>query len=228
MGDVTDDKAVIDKPVVNEPTAPSAVGGKGKSETPAPVAEVSEAIPNPELENYKKALQQEREQRKAFQKELAGFKSAKEQSRYNPDEYSQWAASPYSQELLIKVAKQELTDFARETLADSRYSNLNSQVKKAILSNVRGFVNEATTDVETAKVDLLDYIERILQDEQSNQTAPRTPTIPVAPLNGGVSESVTTPAEIKSILEKSPLDWTEDEANILEAYHKSQGKKSKK
>lgn len=228
MDDVTDKQVDETKPAESVPATPST---EGETSTPeANSQKVSEAIPNPEVENYKKALQQERERRKTYERDLAAYKSKEQQGKYDPEDYSQWMSHPYSQELLVKVAKQELTDFARETLADERYSSLNSQVKKAILANVRGFVKEATTDVESAKIDLIDYIEEILQDtEAENPVQPVAPQpFQVAAPNAGVSESETTPAEINSILEKSPLDWTDEETNTLEAYQKSQGKKLKK
>ncbi len=183
---------------------------------------------DPERENLKKALKAERDQRREMQREIAKFKAegqVAKQSAINPDNTEQLYADPRFQELLIKVAKQELTDYTREILTDEKYVGIPEVVKKAILKNVRGFVNETTTDPETAKVDILDYIEGLL--EETAQTPPKT-GFPIAATNQGQVQAGTTPDEIAEIASKSMDQITDEEATVLENYLRSQSKKSKK
>lgn len=193
------------------------------TETVAPQAPQERTIPYPRFSEVNQKLRE-------AQKELAAFKAEKESAKYSqndPDYYARLMADPYVQELILKDAKRDLTDFARDTLADEKYASLNPQVKKAILSNARGFVKESTTDVETAKIDLLEWIESILEEDQASQ--PQAPKgFPVASTNAPTAEPAGTPAEIAKIMEKSPLEMSDDEVKVLEGYQGTLEKKSKK
>lgn len=219
-----------------ETTSATPSGDTKTTETPAQAGTVEQTAVsgqelNPESENYKKALQEERSRRREMQREMAQLKAEGQQRKYagtDPDQAAAWFADPRSQELLIKVAKQELTDYTRETLSDTRYSSIPEAVKKAILKNVRGFVNETTTDPETAKVDILDYIESLLE-ETSAATPPVKQGFPIAATNtSAVDEAGTTPAEVQAIMDKSMTEITDDELAVLENYNKTLAKKSKK
>lgn len=238
MDDVTvPEKVDVETQPVETPAAAPTNSG---NETPvAPEAPqgtppvVPEDLSKAENENLKKALHESREREKTARREAAELKSKTAQSKYNPDDYQQWQAHPYSQELLVKVAKQELTDYARETLRDERYSAIPSVVKKAIEKNVRGFVNETTTDVDTAKVDLLDYIEGILEeqiatDAASKPVAPAAQAFPIAAPNAAASEPTGTPKQIAEIMKKSVEELTDADDKILSDYLDTQEKKSKK
>ena len=164
-------------------------------------------------------LQKERKQRQEFQRKLAEIEGSQKLSQYDQADMETVMAHPYVQELLIKQAKQELTDYARQTLEE--FPTLNPAVKKAILKNARGFVNETTTDVETAKLDLREYIEGILEGEA--ETQPTTPkTFPVAATNVAKTDVPgVRPAEIQKILEKPVDEWTEKETDAIDEYSKS-------
>jgi hypothetical protein len=165
-------------------------------------------------------VQKERKQRQELQKKLAEIEGSQRLNGYDQNDMEQVLSHPYVQELLVKQAKQELTDFARATLDE--FPTLNPAVKKAILKNARGFVNETTTDVETAKLDLREYIESIVENEA--ETQPTTPkTFPVAATNV-VKADVPgiRPADIQKILEKPIDEWTDEEASVVETYSRSQ------
>ncbi len=165
-------------------------------------------------------VQKERKQRQELQRKLAELEGSRKLSQVDPDDYNTWLANPMSQELMIKVAKQELTDYTR-TLLES-YPNLHPVLKKAILKNVRGFVQEATTDVESAKLDLQDYVESIAQEADAAAPVTQTPkNFQVATTNSSKTVQGTRPADVEKILAKPITDWTEKEADIVENYAKT-------
>lgn len=198
----------------------------------APVEETTEQVPQPEEQTTvapqieevtEKTVPYSRfsEVNKKFketQRRLAEVEGSQRLSQYDPNDTEAVLQHPLVQEMMIKQAKTELTDYARETL--DNYPGLHPAVKKAILSNARGFVNENTTDVETAKLDLQDYIESIAEEAQAQPTTPKN--IPVASTN--ISKSDTPgikPADVQNILDK-PIDtWTDEEAETIETYRKN-------
>ena len=166
------------------------------------------------------ALKQERERVRELRRQLAEKESSQALSQLDPNDYEAWVSNPMSQELIIKVAKQELTDYAREAL--DQYPTLHPQVKKAILKNARGFVNESTTDVETAKIDLQEYIESIAEEanaEPEAQSKQPSKGFQVANTNVPSSEAgrVASSKQVEAILAKPVNEWTdEDEATVAE------------
>ena len=198
----------------------------------APAEETAEQVPQPEEQTAVEPQIEEVTEKtvpysrfsevnkkfKETQRRLAEVEGSQKLSQYDLNDTEQVLQHPLVQEMMIKQAKTELTDYARETL--EQYPNLHPAVKKAILGNARGFVNENTTDVETAKLDLQDYIESIAEEAQAQPTPPKN--FQVASTN--VSKSDTPgvrPADIQKILEK-PIDtWTDEEANVVENYRKN-------
>lgn len=139
-------------------------------------------------------------------------------SGYDPNDWEQITQHPFVQELMVKDAERELGDYAREILDE--YQNVHPQVKKAILKNVRGFAKTSTTDVETAKLDLLEYIESIVEGEQT----PATPvkSFQVAQTNVAATEpSKARPAQISEIMQKPVDEMTDDEVKLVSDYKKS-------
>lgn len=164
-------------------------------------------------------LQGERKKRQELQRQLAAAKSATQLNQYDPEDINMILQHPMVQELILKDAKRELTDYARDAV--DQYPALNPQVKKAILKNARGFVNETTTDIEQAKVDLLEYIEEIAAEVEGQQ--PQTPAqakgFPVAATNVPTTQNTgARPADIQKILNKSVDSWTDEEVAAVEAY----------
>lgn len=165
-------------------------------------------------------VQKERKLRQETQRKLAELTGNQKLSQYDPTDTEAVMQHPLVQELLIKQAKTELTDHARELL--SEFKNIPEVVKKAILKNARGFVNEATTDIETAKLDLQDYIAEIAQELEAEST--KTP--PVAPKNINVASTNVSktevpgvkPAQIQKILNKPIDEWTDEEASVVDKY----------
>lgn len=211
---------------MDDVTVPNTVNNQVETEnvSPAPESVEGENIVAPsvdvekmqsELQNLQKALKAEREARRNERREIA----KKAQVPANPEDYEQWVNHPMSRELLVKVARQELTDFTREVFQDTKYQGIPEVVKKAILSNVRGFVNENTTDVEMAKVDILDYIDGLLEETQA--AAPTSKPFPVPAPNGGSNQGKSgTPAQIAELINKPMDELTEDEGLIIESYRK--------
>lgn len=157
---------------------------------------------------------------KEMQRKLAEVEGSRQLEQYDPNDLENVFAHPFVQELLIKQAKQELTDYARQTLDE--YPNLHPAVKKAILSNARGFVNETTSDVETAKLDLLEYIEGIAEEASETQQTPSPKTFPIATTNVSTTDTPgVKPAEIAKIIAKPVDTWTDEEADAVDSYKKS-------
>ncbi len=162
---------------------------------------------------------------KEYQRKVAELEGNRQLEQYDPNDINAILSHPFVQTLLLKQAKQELTDYARQTL--DQYPGLHPQVKKAILANARGFVNEETTDIDQAKIDLLDYIESIIEGEQT-QTA--QPSVSKSFQVAGSNVPTTTiggvrPAEVAKILAKPLTDWTDEESKVVEDYSKSLPKK---
>lgn len=175
----------------------------------APQVEQPQAEPVAPIEQPKGdlnvALKKEREMRRELQRQLAEKENAASLERFDPNDLEQIVQHPLVQELMLKQAKQELTDYAREKL--SNLDTIPEVVKKAILKNVRGFVNETTTDINTAKLDIDEYIEG-LAEESANNKQPEVPTkeFPVATTNVPATEtSGANSAEVEKILNK-PVD----------------------
>lgn len=153
---------------------------------------------------------------KEMQRRLAEVEGSQKLNQYDPNDTEQVLQHPLVQEMMIKQAKSELTDYARTTL--DQYPNLHPAVKKAILGNVRGFVNESTTDVETAKLDLQDYIEGIAEEAEAQVSTPPK-NVQVASTNVPKSDAPgAKPADVQRILDKPMTDWTAEEEKIVADY----------
>lgn len=188
-------------------------------ETVQPEAQVSVAQEAQERMVPISAVQKERKQRQELQRKLAELEGSQKLNQYSQDDMETVLQHPYVQELLVKQARQELTDFARVTMDE--FPGLNPALKKAILKNARGFVNEATTDVETAKLDLRAYIEEVVEENEAD-TPPPPKTFPVAATNvSKANVSGARPADIQRILEKPIDEWTDDETAVVETYSQS-------
>lgn len=180
----------------------------------------TEATPSVETQPERtvpiKVLQEERKRRQELQRQLAERETNQNLSQYDPEDVDAILQHPMVQELIIKQARQELTDYARDAL--DKYPTIPELVKKAILKNVRGFVNETTSDVETAKIDLSEYIESIADEAGAQPTELPSKGFKVA--NTNVPSTVNAgikPAEIQNILGKPIDSWTpEEEATVAE------------
>jgi len=125
---------------------------------------------------------------------------------------------PFVQELILKDAKRELTDYTRDEL--DKFPAIPAVVKKAILSNVRGWVNEDTSDVETAKLDILERIEAIAAEIE---VPPAKKGFPVATTNLPSTESSkANPNEVQKILDKPIDEWTKEEEATVDEFKGTQ------
>ncbi len=206
------------------PTVTGAEAPTVESETTQPPTQVNETAvaSEPKAEAPEKTIPYSRfaEVNKGLreaQRKLAEYESKSKLSEYDPNDMEAVMAHPYVQDLLIKQAKSELTSYAKEKL-DANLT-IPEAVKKAILSNVRGFVKESTTDVDSAKIDIDEYIDSIAEAPVSQQV-PKV--IPVASTAAKESASGATPAEVQAILETPVDEWTEEQAQIVDKYKKSQ------
>ena len=220
------------KPEITEEALPQAEETAEQESQPDEQIQNTEATPSVETPPQPKgdlnvALRKEREAVRELKRQIAERDSTERLNQYDPQDLDSILQHPYVQDLIIKQAKQELTDHAREVL--EQYPTLHPQVKKAILRNARGFVNEQTTDVETAKLDLQDYIDEITAEEAVAQ-----PTPAVEPPKGFKVANTNVPssepsgvklAEIQGILDK-PIDtWTDEESAAVEEYRQRNLKK---
>lgn len=165
-------------------------------------------------------LQEERRRRQEAQRKVAELTGNQKLSQYDPTDTETVMQHPIVQDLLIKQAKTELTDYARDLLEN--HKDLPEVIKKAILKNARGFVKETTTDIETAKLDLQDYVEDLVQGlkAESTTTPPAAPkTINVASTNVSKTEVPgVKPVQVQKILNKPLDEWTEEEAAIVDKF----------
>lgn len=149
------------------------------------------------------------------QRRLAEIEGKQRLQGYDPNDLEQIMQHPYVQDLMLKQAKTELREYAKDVL--DQYENIPAPVKKAILANVRGFVKESTQDVETAKLDIQEYIEQIL--EEVGETEPQKKAeFPVASTNATPVSKSSTPAEVQKIMAKPPEEWTPEDMAALENY----------
>lgn len=174
------------------------------------------------------ALREERMKRQELQRQLAELKARgtmqREYGQYSEDEsFENVMAHPFVQNLLIQQAKRELVDYARDTL--DKYPQLPDQVRKAILKNPRGFVQEATSDIENAKLDLSEYIEELVAGMASQPTLQQAKAFAVAATNAPQSESSSRPVDVAKILEKPADEITDDEMKVVDEYKKTRPRK---
>lgn len=208
-----DDVKPIEQPQA-EQTAEQPSVAEQTTETPEVSPEVSPEVTTQQRMVPLTEVQEERRKRQELQRKLAELEGTLRQSEYPEDDIM---AHPYVQKLMQNEAKRELTDYARDTL--EQFPSIPPAVKKAVLKNVRGFVNEDTSDVETAKIDILEYIEEIAaENQQQTESAPKG--FPVAATNTPTSEPSIRPADIQEILSKPVDTWTAEEVELVSSYKK--------
>lgn len=193
------------------------------TETPtAPVAEkAADAQTAAERMVPISTVQKERKERQELQRKLAEYEQKSKLSQYDENDMQAVMNHPYVQELLIKQAKSELTEFAKGILDE--HSEIPDAVKKAITANVRGFVKETTTDVDTAKIDIQEYIDNLV--EQMPVQAQQPKNFPVAAPKAQDESSGTNPLEVQQVLEKPVDEWSDDEAKLVAQYKKTMPKR---
>lgn len=157
---------------------------------------------------------------KELQRKLAEYEQKSKLSQYSEDDMGQVMNHPFVQDLLVKQATYELKEFVKDALDGQ--PEIPENVKKAILSNPRGFVKETTTDVESAKIDIQEYIDSLVE-QLSAQLPPKK--FPVAATKVQETSSTANPVEVQQILEKPVDEWTEDEAKLVTQYKKSMPKR---
>ncbi len=223
--DVKEDVSVSEAPVAEGEQETPGAGSQPVEQTTVTGGEEDPGKPVEKMIPYQRFAEVNRKLR-ALQRERAEEESRRQYEGSGLDDDA-LLNHPFVQGLLIKDAKRELADYAREVI-DRDYPNLHPQLKKAILANARGFINEETTDVETAKIDLLDYIERVNEEEAQAQAQqnPNTPSFQVAQTNQPTTHSPgIRPAEIQAILDKPVDEWTEEDVTKMAEYQKAAPKK---
>ena len=217
MDDVTNQDTV--EPKVEETTAPVSTD---EIKTPEGTVEGQpEAVPsesNVELENLKKALRSERDSRKRYQRELAGFRGQPEVPEGETDENIY--QHPEVQKLLLRNAEFELKEGVKDIL--NQY-NLPKEVKAAIQRNPRGFVSPETTDVQNALLDIQDYVESLMGELESGSLPAQPKDVPIAgnnPVATGTNE-----AGVQELLNKPPEEFTPEDDKKLADYLKLERKK---
>lgn len=166
-------------------------------------------------------VQKERKERQELQRRLAEYEQKSKLSQYDENDVSAIMSHPFVQELLIKQAKSELTEFAKGTLDE--HPEIPEPVKKAILTNVRGFVKETTTDVESAKIDIQEYIDSLVEQFPAQPVQPKT--FPVASTTAKETVSGAKPMDVQQVLDKPVDEWSDDEAKLVDQYKKSMPKR---
>jgi len=201
------------------PETPSAIGdntdtGNQGAETPENTpAENNEPDYRAQAENYKKALAQEREARKRYQRELAERESGNQGDQPQGDPQDVWS-HPDVQKLLIKQAESELKEGAKDLL--DQYPDIPANVKKAILRNPRGFVQPNTSTVPLALIDIQDYLEE-MATELANDGAQTPPVrdVKVMGNNGPAKGADPDEALASEAMKTPPEEWTaEQEAAV--------------
>jgi len=200
-------------PVETETTAPeSQQGEQTEVVNPEPQKPVERTIPYTRFAEVNKGY-------KELQRKLAEYEQKTKLSQYTEDDMGAVMNHPYVQELLIKQATHELKDFAKDLL--DGHPEIPEPVKKSIMANPRGFVKETTTDVESAKIDIQEYVDALV-----DQVQPQQPKVfPVASTTTKETASTTRPLDVQAILDKPVDEWTEDEAKTVDQYKKTMPKK---
>lgn len=221
-------------PDVNEANVSEATALQGEAETPVQASQPENQTVQGQAENVEVATAQEVQTNdrtvpyerfasvnnkfREVERKYNELQRERALAGYDPNDWEQVMQHPFVQELMVKDAERELSDYAREVMDE--YPNIHPQVKKAILRNVRGFAKTSTTDVETAKMDLMEYIESIIEGE----TNPQTPVkpFPVAQTNVSATEpSKARPAQIAAIMAKPVDEMSDDEVRLISDYKKS-------
>lgn len=190
-------------------TIPSSTEVSGKE----PKAE--QTIPYGRFREVNEALKEAR-------RELAQLRGQEAYRGYSEEDLEQIFAHPFVQQLLLEQAENQLRRGAEEIL--SRYPNIPKPIAKAIIRNPRGYVNPATTDVESALLDIDDYVASIAEEFGEGGTSEPKP-FPVAGTNvSAVPEEETTPAEIAALMKKPPEEWTDEELRLAEEWKAGKSK----
>lgn len=214
MEDVKDQVEATEVATVEpETTQPASQQVNETTETTEPVTQ-EKTVPYSRFSEVNKGFRE-------AQRKLAEYESKSKLRQYDPNDMEAVMSHPYVQELLIKQAKSELTSYAKDKL-DANPA-IPEAVKKAILANVRGFVKESTTDVDSAKIDIDEYIDSI--SEGQNPLQPQPKVIPIASTQVKESASGATPMDVQEILDTPVDEWTDDQAKIVEQYKKTQPKR---
>lgn len=182
------------------------------NEPEAPVEPVERQVPL-------SVLKEERAKRQEYQRKLAEAESKSKIANYDPNDLESVMSHPAVQELIVKQATQELKDFTRTEL--EKYPNLHPSVKKAILTNPRGYVKEGTQDVENAKLDIQEYLEEVAEESEA-QSTPAPKTFQVAKTNVAKTEVPgARPAEVQAIMQKPIDEWTDEDVKLVEDFTKN-------
>jgi hypothetical protein len=191
-------------PQVIPPTSAQAPVSPVKPET----AQVEKTIPYSRFQEVNNQLKEMR--RKAAQEQ-----ASKGLQGYDPNDLETVRNHPYVQELELSKARTELRTGAEDIL--QRYPNVPPSIRKAIIKNPRGYVNENTADVPTALLDIEDYIQEIASEFETPATAPKQ--FPIAGTNTPSNiQGSANPAEVQAILKKPVDEWTPAEVEILHRY----------
>lgn len=152
------------------------------------------------------------------QRELAEARGRANQPQY--EDLDTVRSHPYVQELELNQAESELRRGAEDIL--QQYPNLHPAIKKAVLNNPRGYVSRKTTDVPNALLDIEEYVQKVL-GEQNDQPVSQPKQFPVAGTNTPVvTQGPRISGEIEKILKKPVDEWTDAEIQQMEAHKASQ------
>lgn len=172
-----------------------------------------------ENENLKKALKIEREKyRKLVQGKRQGNQG------YSEDEELQ--NNPEYQNVVLENATYKLKEGAEGILRN--YPQLPKAVARAISKNPRGFVNYGTRDIETALLDIEEYIIGYLEENEAELQQPNGGVKPkpaqIANTNKGGDSEKNIESEIAEIEKLPPEEWTDEQEKKVTAYLKSKKK----
>jgi hypothetical protein len=215
MSDVNDNAQATEvAPVETETTVPEPQQAEQTEvQSPEPQKPAERTIPYTRFAEVNKGY-------KELQRKLAEYEQKSKLSQYDENDMASVMNHPFVQELLIKQAKSELTSFAKDLL--DQHPEIPEPVKKAMTANVRGFVKETTTDVESAKIDIQEYIDALLEQVQ---VQPQPKVFPVASTTTKETASAARPMDIQAILDKPVDEWSDDEAKTVDQYKKTMPKK---
>lgn len=223
-GDVTPgQEAVTQDGEAETPSTPASGEETPDSNTGQPAAGTEQPVVDPEklqaqIKNLNKALETERTARKEAQRKVAQSQGSRMMEGYDPKSLEQVQQHPAYQDLALKNAEYELREGVKDILKE--YSNIPQNIAGAIIRNPRGFVNQGTSDVQNALLDITDYLEGIAGSfEPAAPPAPQPKNVPIMGNNKvGTQQSDT---EIQQILEIPPEDWTPEQEKAIAEYNKA-------
>lgn len=205
------------QPAVPQNNVPEAGKPAGEENPTAPISKPRESKPAERTVPYSRLQEVVRKLRETERKQAQG-----PLGKYDQNDISSLREHPYVQEMELRIAEGEIKRGAEEIL--ERFPNIPQQIRKAILRNPRGYVRPDTTDVQTALLDIEEYVDEIYGDFDSDANQPKPKDFPVAGQNApSATQGSANPADLQRIYAKPLEDWTDQDKKLISDAARARG-----